>query len=120
VLSLTQWHHVACTWDGAWMRIYVDGQEKTSQAVQADAIHHTPDNDLFIGQYKDDNETYPFAGKISDVRLWSAARTAEQVNACKDVRLTGGEPGLVGYWPLAEIDANGQNASPNGNHGTVR
>jgi hypothetical protein len=49
------------------------------------------------------------------------ARTAEQVNACKDVRLTGGEPGLVGYWPLAEIDANGQtpDASPNGNHGTV-
>ena len=39
-------------------------------------------------------------GSISDVRIWNVARTPEQIAANYTNRLTGTEPGLVGYWPL--------------------
>ena len=34
--------------------------------------------------------------------MWNVARTAEEIAAYKDVRLTGNEANLIGYWPLNE------------------
>ena len=39
-------------------------------------------------------------GQISDVRIWNVARTPAEIQANYTNRLTGTEPGLVGYWPL--------------------
>lgn len=54
-----------------------------------------------------------FAGRISDVQVWSKALSAEQVQAVKDTPLTGTENGLAGWWPLsaALLDA-GPSALP--------
>ena len=40
------------------------------------------------------------SGNLSDVRIWNVARTPAEIQANYTNRLTGTEPGLVGYWPL--------------------
>lgn len=41
-------------------------------------------------------------GKVSEVRLWSVARTQTQIAALKGVRVIMFQTGLVGAWPLDE------------------
>ena len=47
-----------------------------------------------------------FAGSIADVRIWTVARTAQEIASCKDTRLTGGESGLAAYLPLDAVNGN--------------
>ena len=46
-------------------------------------------------------ESY-LAGGLSDVRLWSIARSPAQIAGTRFSRLTGSEAGLVAYWRLDE------------------
>lgn len=76
---LSAWQHVAGTWDGATIRLYVNGLETASSAVN-DIIFDT--NDLFIGADENsDVESNFFEGAIDDVRLYARALTAPQVMA---------------------------------------
>ena len=43
-----------------------------------------------------------FDGIVDEVRAWSIARTATQIQATMRTRLVGNEPSLVGYWRLTE------------------
>ena len=58
-----------------------------------------------IGAYVD--AYYPWSGRLSEFRLWDRPRTEEEIRADRGRRLTGREPGLVGYWPLSQIEADG-------------
>ncbi|MBV8611957.1 MAG: hypothetical protein JO034_31510, partial [Singulisphaera sp.] len=58
-----------------------------------------------IGAFVDG--TRKWSGRLAEFRIWDRARTEEEVRADRGRRLTGQEPGLVGYWPLDRIDANG-------------
>jgi cyanobactin cluster PatC/TenC/TruC protein len=53
------------------------------------------------------NGAHKWSGRLAEFRIWDRARTEEEVRADRGRRLTGKEPGLVGYWPLDRIDANG-------------
>lgn len=100
-LSLNAWHHVAATYDGKQIVIYIDGQVKKTYEQQGD-IDYDPDHNLTIGAYKDDNDFYAFPGLIAEVRLWNVTRTLEEIRATMSVALRGNEKGLAGYWPLDE------------------
>jgi len=39
---------------------------------------------------------------MDEVRIWNRARSADEITADMDHRLTGAEPGLVGYWHVDE------------------
>src|SRR5262245_6268763 len=39
---------------------------------------------------------------LDEVRVWARARTADQINAYKDRRVTGHEAGLLGYWSFPD------------------
>jgi predicted flap endonuclease-1-like 5' DNA nuclease len=104
-LPLNEWHHVAATYDGKQIVLYVDGEQKKTVPNTGDVIYN-PDNSLTIGAYRDDNENYAFPGKIAEVRLWDVARTQEQLKAAKDVVLRGDEANLVGYWRMDECSGD--------------
>jgi hypothetical protein len=55
---------------------------------------------------------------FDDVRIWSIARTQEEIQATMNTTLKGNEPGLVGYWNFDDGTAN--DLSPNGNHGSLK
>jgi hypothetical protein len=105
-LNLNQWHHVAGTYDGQQMKVYVDGVEKATQAIASDSINYNTENDLLIGMFKDDNEFYAFGGKIAEVRLWDRARSQDEIKAGMNYPIQGNEAGLVGYWPMNECSGN--------------
>ncbi len=74
----TNWHHIAATYNGSTMRIYIDGVEDASTNTAVTI----PDNDtaLKIGSTygsggRGEGAGY-FDGKIDEIRLSSTARTA--------------------------------------------
>ncbi|MDC0834731.1 LamG domain-containing protein [Geitlerinema sp. CS-897] len=119
-LKLNEWHHIAGTYDGQQMTVYVDGVAKANKSIASSSINYNPENDLSIGMYKDNNETYTFKGKIAEVRLWDRIRSQDEIEQSMNHRLRGDEPGLVGYWPLNEGSSNiAQDKTANGNNGTI-
>ena len=62
-----------------------------------------------------------FQGCISDVRVWDTVRSGDHVCLHKFCRLSGTEKGLLGYWPLDDIDGNyAMDDTPLRNYGIVR
>jgi cyanobactin cluster PatC/TenC/TruC protein len=119
-LKLNQWQHIAGTFDGEQMRVYVDGVLRATRQVSSPGICYQPENDLTIGMYRDNNQTYSFLGTIAEVRLWNVARSPAQLLADRHRRLTGTEQGLVGYWQLQEgTGAIAHDRTSHGNHGTI-
>lgn len=55
-------------------------------------------------------------GLIDELRAWNVARSQAEIQATLHTRLTGSEPGLVGYWPFDEgVGSSASDASPTGN-----
>ena len=96
------WQHVAATFDNGEGKLYING---LLDAVQAGmrvpqvsptlvSLARQKSLDGFIGKY--------YNGLMDEVRVWSVARTAVEIAANMNVKLTGNEPGLVAYWPMDE------------------
>jgi hypothetical protein len=54
---------------------------------------------------------------MDEIRVWSTARTAEEIRAHLFQRLTGSEPGLAGLWNFDDGTARDRSASQH--HGTL-
>src|SRR5207244_1303537 len=74
-LGLNTWTHLAATFDGATVRLYVNGAETVSQ-VQTAALTPTAGT-LQIGadSYTGEN----FAGRIDEVRIYNRALSAAEI-----------------------------------------
>ena len=119
-IILNQWHHIAGTYDGQEMKLYVDGIEKAQRAYAGNNINYNPENDLLFGMFKDNNEFHAVAGKIAEIRLWKVVRTQQEIQNNLYQRLAGNESGLVGYWPLNEGSNNTtHDRTSNANHGVI-
>ena len=100
--SWTHWAFVKDVARGE-MAIYRDGALWNDASGQSRPI--TESQMAHIGAYVDGN--YKWSGRLAEFRIWNRPRTAEEIRADRGRRLTGQEPGLVSYWPLDRIDANG-------------
>lgn len=112
VLSTGVWTHVAATLDLAGnATIYINGQ---SVATTANGSGKLPPSIIrertYIGWGPASALSF-FAGKIAEVRLWNTARTGDQIRTWMLAPLTTGEPGLAGYWRLADLQAVGNPAT---------
>jgi outer membrane protein assembly factor BamB len=76
-----EWYHVVATYDGKLTRIYVNGALDVESELQSGAINY-PSNLYFeVGAYRDDNESYPMTGWVSELTLWRKALTEERVRS---------------------------------------
>jgi len=118
-LALNEWHHIAGTWDGNTMRVYVDGVQQATQANVAAGIDYTPAHNLNIGRFADDNEFEYVSGIIDEVRVWSVTRSAADIQSNMFRTVAGNETGLVAYWRLDEGSGTSiTDQTGNGNNGT--
>jgi len=68
-----QWHHVAATWDGSTVRLYVDGSEVGTASLSGN--YSDPGKATLIGgiNYGVTLPYCPFNGLIDEVRIWNIA-----------------------------------------------
>jgi Tol biopolymer transport system component len=71
-----QWHHCAGTYDGRFMRVYLDGREAGS-LERAGKLQVQNDQVAFIGSSSGDGEF--FQGSLDDLRIYREALSAEQI-----------------------------------------
>lgn len=95
------WHHVAGSFSGTELRIYIDGVLDDQYSFAATTIQPC-DNPLSIGNGWDGNVFLPLHAAIDEVRIWDIVRTDAEILACMDSHLAGNEPGLLGYWRFNE------------------
>ena len=71
-----QWHHCAASFDGEYMRVYLDGRE-IGALRRPGAVAITPARSAFIGSL--DGQSEFFQGGLDDLRIYLAPLTAEDV-----------------------------------------
>jgi hypothetical protein len=106
-IPLRAWTHLAGVGDGTSLRLYVNGTLVATTAF-AGTPAAPPGVPFAIGRIVlpgGGSNFFPFSGFLRQVRLWSVARTAEQIAASLGEMLPADRTGLVGAWPLD--DASG-------------
>ncbi len=108
-IAIGVWYHIAGTYDGATMKIYVDGVVVASRNISGIDIWDHPYN-LKIG-----NWALPGNRNINavfdEVRIWNVTRTAEEIAANMDTELALPQTGLVLYYTFNQGIANGDNTA---------
>jgi hypothetical protein len=82
--SSAGWYHFAYTWDGTNSRLYINGVEATSTT---NAPTSAVVSKVYLSTYDGTNEDFT-GGKIDDVRVYSTALTAPQVQRLASGYLT--------------------------------
>ena len=118
VVMRNTWHHIAVVCGTEGMRIYVDG------TFYGDNEYSGGLNQASGGNYYLGKSNWPkdklFAGMMSEFRVWNYQRSQSEIREAMQVALTGNEDGLIGYWPMHEIN-NGEipDLSSGSNHAKV-
>ena len=80
-----EWYHVAGTYNGSQMRIYVNGEQAGYSTAQSGDISYLS-SWYRIGSYKDDNETYLWDGMIAEVAVYDKVLSSSEIRADFDAR----------------------------------
>ena len=98
------WYHLAATYDGSYIRIYVNGQEEGTPVSETRAIDYSGGYQNFKigGQETTGDFDYIFDGKIDEVAIYDRALSGAEIEQLY-------ETGLVGMSYLGPLfaDANG-------------
>ena len=73
------WHHIAGTYDGRQMCLYVDGRLAAVSDAESGLINYPNKRSWSIGAYHDDNEHFPLTGALHEIRIYSAALGADSI-----------------------------------------
>jgi hypothetical protein len=96
-LTTNQWFHLAGTYDGQAVTLYLNGVPLKREARSG--YLHIDNSVLYLG--KGDPEfsfgEY-FHGMLDEIRIWNVARSPADIQATLNKSLTGKEHGLVAYW----------------------
>lgn len=111
-LATNTWYHVAATYDGATMKIYVNGildvSASQTGSFTASGNFYLADSEQWTGRYLN--------GKMDEARVWSDARSQTEIRANMYQELSGSESNLVSYYKLNET--TGTTASDSQTSGT--
>ena len=111
------WHHLAASYDGRELRIYLDGKPAGSSTAQSGDILYPPKGVVAVGAYIDDNEHYPLSGAIADLAIWHqplspetiAARFAAGKNRFPDIAESAA---VINGWPTYRRDSTRSGSAP--------
>ncbi|MGE0076239.1 MAG: PKD domain-containing protein [Bacteroidales bacterium] len=104
-IESNKWYHVAATYDGSVAKLYINGVQEASTLYTTyfTTLENVP---LYIGA---EPGNY-FNGKMDDVRLWSVARSTDEINSDLSNQTTD-NTGLLAWYNFNQGEANGDNAN---------
>lgn len=94
--------HVAGTYDGRFLRLYVDFVERAVHDFGSNGAISGGVAASYIGKLATAGATYDEQGTIREVKLWNYARSVAQMKEAAH-RVDPRSAGLVGYWKLDEL-----------------
>lgn len=101
-VPLGVWTHMAGVYDGAHMKLYINGQQVGERAVTGPITGFNKRRSTRIGGYAGTHiGHFWFAGDIDEARIWALARTQEQLLADMFHPISP-QTGLIGYWRFDE------------------
>lgn len=107
-VALNTWHHIAGTYDGTNMRLYVDGVEVASGGLTG-AIGASSAN-LYLGEDPTWTGRF-FNGRVEEVKIWNVNRTQAQVQGdMSTYPCLPFDAGMVRYFRFNQYTANVANA----------
>ncbi len=107
------WHHVAGTFDGSVLKLYVDGELKGS----ATKTMSNTTNNITFGARRD--QSWFSSGKLDEIRIWNSARTQAEISDNRFMELAGTETDLTAYWKLDSSSGSTAFDSANGHDGIL-
>jgi len=123
-IPVNEWHHVACSYDGATMRVFLDGVQ---DGVTADStgIDWTDSSgfpapaQLYFGMFKSnalgtgatEADLYPFGGGIDEIMIYGRALAADEINAIYAAGAAGLANPTITRQPQSLIVSDGQTAT---------
>jgi hypothetical protein len=122
-ISTNKWTHVALVFDSGEARIYINGVlDKTYSPLMAYATLYQGTDDFTIGatNISGGSASFFFNGQIDEARIWSSAKTQEEIKTNMLTTLNGDEINLEGYWNMDESSGTlVADISDNSNNGTL-
>ena len=73
--------HLVGTYDGNFMRLYVDGKEVAKSEKQKGGLYADENSWLTVGAYKDNDELYRFNGSIKSVTIYDGVLDAASISS---------------------------------------
>jgi YVTN family beta-propeller protein len=105
-LTNFQWSHIAGTYDGSGLTIFVNGL--FSDSIGTNIALSSSGVGFYVGRYLGS----AFMGLIDEVRLWNINRF-DSIEVAMERILDGDEFGLAGYWRMDEAnDVDGRLVTP--------
>ncbi len=95
-ITTNKWYHLATTYDGSQMRVFVNGRLEGTTAVW-DTMARTTAN-FRIGARNAYVTNTNTNGIIDEARVWDIPRTESEIQSSMNRTIPGSTPGLVGYW----------------------
>lgn len=118
-IVLDAWTHIAGTYDGKTLNLYVNGVLSGSLETAYIPNRQAPLR-IGTGSHPQNGPFYFFPGQVSEVCIWSLVQDAETIKSHMHLPLRGKEVGLEGYWRLGGIaEGNVSDFSIHGSDGTV-
>jgi len=100
VLGDGKWHHVAGTYDGNEMNLYVDGNQVGSKAIIG-KLHSHGRQPMSIGSYQNGSyESESFHGNLNDIRVFRSGLSKLQIEQLANGNQDVSKEEMVGSWKM--------------------
>ncbi|MBL1221892.1 fibronectin type III domain-containing protein [Chryseobacterium sp. L7] len=100
-LNTNTWYHIAATYDGASMKLYINGNLDASVAATG---NFTANGILYLARNYDNSRT--LNGFLDEFRVWKRALTATEILA-NNCNVAPNAAGLEANWKMNEGSGNG-------------
>lgn len=110
-ISENSWHHIAATYDGSYMKIFIDGVLSGSMISGSVSATANSQKILIGARLSSNTVANNFNGTMDDLRIWNVARSQAQIQAAMNYELSGSESGLVAYYTFNQGLASGNNTA---------
>ncbi|MBK7965244.1 MAG: hypothetical protein IPK10_08065 [Bacteroidetes bacterium] len=104
-IPLNTWTHVAATFDGTTLKLYVNGELDAS----APKTFSTTGTTFTIGRSSVPFVQEYFNGKIDEIRVWNIARTQSEIRNSMLNGLPSTQSGMIAYYKFDQGIADGAN-----------